>query len=695
MRCPIAVVSACLSLAALAAAQTVPGTLAQDLRDYVATPAVSGYEQALADHIADELSAFNPTRDNLGDVIVTLPAPGGATGAPQLLAAPLDEPGYVVSAISGQGYLRVQRLPTYGRLPLFNVLASAQPVQVETTAGTWLNGVVTGISVHLLRGRSQPPRPADLNNVYIDIGAATASEARAAGVHVLSPIALDRQLRVLGDGELSGFSIGDRYGAAALVEALRHLDPSKLPGPVTVAFVNQQWERGRGLARVRQMLATSSGASTPVPATLVGWPAPVAPPGARPRRPSAPTGLQDWQISVQWRSTPIAAISGADLAGLVEKLEAALGETPTPPLLPQPRLLPAPAQPAKPDSAPTPTAVVRQLVAQYGVHPQEAPVAQAIQTLLPPWAQPTTDSSGNLVLHWDDGGPNAPRILFVAHQDETGFAVQAIGRDGRLLLTQRGGVYLSFYIGHPLLVHTASGMRPALLELPPGWNQPGFQLQRGVALWADVGAHSPAQVQALGIAVGDTVTIPKRYRALLDDCATARSFDDRVGDAALIAAAWALGPSLPGRDITFAWSTGEEEGLLGATQLAANLAAAGRSPDYVFAIDTFVSSDSPVESHRYADAPLGAGFVIRAIDDSSITPWPLVLRAQSMAEAAHIPVQIGETSGGNDGSAFVPFGAIDLPLGWPLLTSHSPAEVINTRDLDALTQAVEMLAHSW
>ncbi|MGH9414254.1 MAG: M20/M25/M40 family metallo-hydrolase, partial [Terriglobales bacterium] len=562
--------------------------------------------------------------------------------------------------------------------------ATGQPIKVETPAGTWLPGVITGLSVHLRGGRLHPPDPANLNNMYVDVGASTAAEALAAGVHVLSPIALDRQLQVLGDGSLTGFSVGDRYGAAVLVEALRHLDPSQLPGPVTVAFVAQEWDGGRGLARVREMLAQQTNATAPVPAVLVGWP---AQPG--------PAGLQFWSVPVQWRSTPVATIDAAALSKLIDRVETALGETPAGAALPRPALLPPPPLPVSPATAPSPTTVLQQLVAQYGVHPHESRVAQAIQNLLPPWAHPITDSAGNLVLHWADAGPNAPRILFVAHQDETGFAVQSIARDGRLQLTTRGGVDLRFYIGHPLFVHTGQGMRPAVLELPQGWNQPGFKFERGMPLWAGVGAHSPAAVQALGIAVGDTVTIPKRYRALLSDRATARSFDDRVGCAALIAAAWALGPSLPGRDITLAWSTGEEEGLLGAKVMAARMAAAGRAPDDVFAIDTFVSSDTPLESHRYADAPLGDGFVIRAIDDSSITPWDLARRVRSLALSAHVPVQIGETSGGNDGSAFLPYGSVDLPLGWPLRTSHSPAEVIDTRDLDALTHIIETLAHAW
>jgi len=66
-----------------------------------------------------------------------------------------------------------------------------------------------------------------------------------------------------------------------------------------------------------------------------------------------------------------------------------------------------------------------------------------------------------------------------------------------------------------------------------------------------------------------------------------------------------------------------------------------------------------------------------------------------MAHTSNIPIQYGVTAGGNDGSAFVRYGAIDIPLGWPLRYSHSPAEVVDTRDVDALARIVTVIAKSW
>jgi putative aminopeptidase FrvX len=66
-----------------------------------------------------------------------------------------------------------------------------------------------------------------------------------------------------------------------------------------------------------------------------------------------------------------------------------------------------------------------------------------------------------------------------------------------------------------------------------------------------------------------------------------------------------------------------------------------------------------------------------------------------LARENQIPIQYGVTSGGNDGSAFVRYGTLDVALGWPLRYSHSPAEVIDTRDVESLAHIITAVARSW
>ena len=722
------------------------GSLEDDLRDLVATPAISGYESQLAEKIRAKIASLHPTVDNLGDIIVTI-----GTGSPnRLIVTPIDEPGFVTSGITDDGYLRVQRLPQNGLPPIFNELYGAQPVKVETTSGKWIDGVVAGLSVHLQPGRQNPPRLTDLENIYVDIGATSAAEARKAGVDNLSPIALNRRLFDLASQKMAGASIGDRFGAAALVELLRQLDPATLKGTLTVAFVVQQWTGARGLQRI--LTTNQFDEMVYVGRLLPGGPIPGAENVHRaPRRepgsgvliglaqtdgqleglatdlkqladankipfatdyssglipptylatPSFPAKWAHIGIATAWPDTPAEEIDPADEGHLLNLIEAYAG-----PLRRNKATMSLDygvrGQRSR-TGTPGNTDILRDLVEAYSVSNHERQTRDAIQDLLPTWVKQDIDDAGDLVLKIGTAPADAktPSILIVAHMDEIGYEVKSISKDGRLEVESEGGGEPSFFLGHPALVHLSGG-RPdhdAIMELPNGWDEQKFEWPRGrdaaAAIRVDVGARTPEEVDQLGIKVGDTITIPKAYRPLLGTRANGRSFDDRVGDTALISAAWALGGPLKDRNVTFVFSTAEEIGLNGAAATAKRLGTDGH-PDYVFAVDTFVSSDSPLESKRFADAPIGKGFVIRAVDNSNIVRPDLVEKVINLARANQIPVQYGVTGGGNDGSPFLRYGSVDIALGWPLRYSHSPAEVIDTRDVDSLARIITAISKSW
>ncbi|MGA8767898.1 MAG: M20/M25/M40 family metallo-hydrolase, partial [Candidatus Acidiferrales bacterium] len=732
-----------------------------DLREFVETPSVSGYENQLSEKIRAKLAAFHPVVDNLGDVIVTI-----GSGAPhRLIVTPIDEPGFVVSAITPDGYLRLERLPQAGNLPpIFNALYSAQAVKVRTASGKWLDGIVAGISVHLHRSAETLPPASDIGNMYVDIGATSAAEVRAAGVDLLSPVAINRELAELAQKKITGASVGDKFGSVALVSLLSHLAIPNLKGTLTVAFVTQQRVGGRGFDRILRTTQADEmiyvGPMLPggnVPGmegvhraprretgsgVLVGldkssgelsgfavdlkkladankipfatdYSGDITPKGYL----SSPAFPAQWihiGIATAWPDTPAEAVSSTDLMSLDQFLdEYASGPRTYPIFYIGGRLgrdvgcngvYPPVRMPCMGDY---PTLVRKfgiagpldDLVAAYAASGNETPARNTIRKFLPGWAKPETDEAGNLILHVGTvpAGKKTPKILIVAHMDEIGFSVKSIASDGKLIVETLGGMDLSFYEGHPMLVHSSVGDWAGIMELPHGWDEQNFKwpAESEQTLRVDVGARNAKEVGDLGIKVGDSITIPKQYRPLLGTRANGRSFDDRVGDTALISAVWALGGPVKDRDVTFVWSTGEEIGLVGAGALAKRLAAEGRTPDYVFAVDTFVSSDSPLESKRYADAELGRGFAVRAVDSSNIAPHDLVERLVKLARANQIPVQFGVTSGGNDGATYVPYGAVDIALGWPLRYSHSPAEVIDTRDVDALARIIGVIARSW
>jgi len=345
----------------------------------------------------------------------------------------------------------------------------------------------------------------------------------------------------------------------------------------------------------------------------------------------------------------------------------------------------------------------------YGASGHEEGERQAILAQLPSWARSRTkqDAAGNLVLSLGSRGRggHGPDLVFDAHMDEIGYQVTHIESDGRLEVKRIGGFYNRYYLGHVMLVHTNNGHAVGgVLELPAGWDHPDFKWPPPFTTlrqpaYAYVGTRSEAETEKLGIRVGDWLTIPKAYRPLLDSLVAVRSLDDRVGDTALVEAIRALGPDFerehPGRRVTFLFTTGEEVGLDGAVAYAARMGKEGHAPDVVFAIDTFVSSDSPLETQRFGDAVLGQGFVVRAVDNSNIVPPADVARVIRMAREHRISVQYGATGGGNDGAAYTRYGTVDVAMGWPLVYSHSPFETSSIKDVAGLGRMVAVLANEW
>ncbi len=331
-----------------------------------------------------------------------------------------------------------------------------------------------------------------------------------------------------------------------------------------------------------------------------------------------------------------------------------------------------------------------ELVASYGVSGDEGAVRETVLRHLPAWARAraVVDTAGNL---WVRAGQGDPLVVFVAHLDETGFQVTGIRDDGTLVIRSRGGFLPWLWEATPALVHTADGPVPGVFTPRDSVERRPLRQSAG-GFRVDVGARSRREAEAMGIRAGITVTNPKQVVRLAGTRITARSFDDRVGSAAQVLALQALDPRAFRHEVVFLWVVREEIGLEGAHVAAREL---GVRPVRVHAVDTFVSADGPHDLRNFAAQPIGAGPVARVVDNSSVTPPPVVDTLRRLAARRRIPLQVGTTNGGNDGSAFTAWGVVDVPIGWPLRYSHSPVEVIDLNDLVELARLVQVIATEW
>ena len=541
----------------------------------------------------------------------------------------MDEPGFVVGSITEDGYLRLRRV---GRITtgLFDQQLEGQRITVWGRHGP-VQGVVAVRSVHLTRGRSAAgEQPFAVDDAWVDVGAASAAEVEALGIGLLAPVALAKHPQEYGEGLLAAPAAGHRAACAALLAAAA---AKPVPGgSVVVAFAVQTLQAGR-----------------PGVTALSALHGPF-------------TAIREATVPLQYRESPVETVSLDSVQALSADLTQWIGESAATPAASA--AAPAAAPPARHVSASYPATpdgriaeaqdVVATLVERYGVSGSEGPVREAVAAMLPAWATATTDSAGNL---WVKVGSGDPLVVFVAHLDEIGYRVDSIRADGTLAVSMRGGFFPSLFEGQAALVHGPKGDVPGVF-LPRDSSMGTTHQPRSVSV--SVGAESADAAAALGVAPGQTVTMPKRYTRLAGTRATGRSFDDRVGAASLVIALRHLNRALLRHAVTFIWSTREEIGLEGARAAAAAL---GTAPVRVHAVDTFVSADSPLETQTFAVAPIGKGAVARALDNSSVTPAATVDTLARVARTRAIPLQIGTTNGGNDGSMFVPYGVVDVPLG--------------------------------
>ncbi len=341
----------------------------------------------------------------------------------------------------------------------------------------------------------------------------------------------------------------------------------------------------------------------------------------------------------------------------------------------------------RPDSA---WEMLKELVLIPGVSGYENEVAEFIRSRLPREVEAQVDDMHNL---WFSVGKGRPHLVFVAHTDELGFVIEEVTAQGMLKVSSRGGFLPQMYEGHAVQVHTNSGVVEGIVAPRPGYFQRDLELSPFTEEEVDIylGVSSQEAARALGISKGDSVTIKKKIVELSPDLLATRAVDDRAGCAALLDTALRVDwTKIDNKTITFAWDVQEETGLFGASELAKKLDA-----DYVFPVDTFVSSAGPFDSKRFAHLPLGKGAVLRAIDSSNIAPQAQLKKVIAIARTHKIPIQLGNTRGGNDGSMFVPEGAVNIPLSWPGTYSHSFIEKIHRADLEALTDLIAALVSDW
>lgn len=225
--------------AALAAAQDVK-SLAKEL---FPIPSSTGNEEALAAKIEQSLpKSAVKEKDPMGSLYA-----GWGKGEPRLaVLTALDEHGYIVSGITPDGYLRLDRAvqPPH---PLFDSYLLGHPVMISTQKGL-LQGIVSQPAMHLLtrERREELAKSFSLDLVFLDIGTRSEEEARAKGVEILDPGTFWPDLSELANDRWAGHALGLKTECAVLLSIAAELSRMKPSHDVTLGWMAQTKFPARG-----------------------------------------------------------------------------------------------------------------------------------------------------------------------------------------------------------------------------------------------------------------------------------------------------------------------------------------------------------------------------------------------------------------------------------------------------------------
>jgi len=196
------------------------------IKELTEASGVSGYESAVRRILERRLGALGEvSRDKLGSIIGTLK---GSAPAPRImLAAHMDEVGFMVKLITREGFIKFVPL---GGWPQQNL--PCHRVRIETVSGPII-GVINTPPPYLLPPEERK-KGFEQKEMFIDIGATSKSEVEAAGVRAGDPIVPVSDFTVLPVSQRTYMAkaFDDRIGCALLVAVMESLSKEEHPNTV-------------------------------------------------------------------------------------------------------------------------------------------------------------------------------------------------------------------------------------------------------------------------------------------------------------------------------------------------------------------------------------------------------------------------------------------------------------------------------
>ncbi len=173
---------------------------------------ISGYEDEVREIIKSEVE--NYADDVYCDKMGNLIAVKKGEKEKIMLAAHMDEIGFMVKHVEDKGFLRVTPIGGWFSQTVLN-----QRAFVHTE-----NGKIVGVfgckPPHIMK-EEERKKVVKIEDMFLDVGAESKEEVKEMGIEIGSPVTIDRELVKLGKHRVTGKAIDDRVGVALLIDVFK------------------------------------------------------------------------------------------------------------------------------------------------------------------------------------------------------------------------------------------------------------------------------------------------------------------------------------------------------------------------------------------------------------------------------------------------------------------------------------------
>ncbi len=200
---------------------------------------VSGSEGAVRNIILDYIRPYADeiTVDTMGNIIAL--KKGASDAKRVMIAAHMDEVGFIISGITDDGYLKFK---TVGGIDTRVIISKRVRIDAEKIPG------VIGMKAIHVQKKSEREEIPEVKSLYIDIGAKDAADAKK-HVKFGDYAAFDTKFADFGAGKIKAKAIDDRAGCAIMTELIK--SPVKYDTYFCFTVQEEVGLRGAGIAAYR------------------------------------------------------------------------------------------------------------------------------------------------------------------------------------------------------------------------------------------------------------------------------------------------------------------------------------------------------------------------------------------------------------------------------------------------------------